>query len=602
MSIDALYVAREFYTLEALKTLVNMNANYGCYSHDKLIEDIDEFYNKYVTSLRRALFDYTALVVYGEMRHGWKTSTHYNPSVIKSGKRNVSYESAKGFNPISILVAGENIFKEGRWENNFGGEKWRFIANRVLLINKLNMNNFCDMCFSLSHNTSPYLDKEESGIFKVDRREEYKKLLDFKFNCVDMLDLVQRFYNEGTGYTLAKLILRAKTLGFLQGVYLDDEFYKLDSFSGDRKCFDNIENFILNYEPIIWGEEYLHNQCIQHRKTLGQESGSLLPGHDVYIEKKKKNEILKEIKYNNNSKQYLQVGDMAELEIDWERTFTTGTKFEIKDIKKSCDQIYYTVQDDNKIKFQISQIYFKTNWEEEVGNHNVLKSIKLGYCVGDVAKVVLTDNWISKCWDIIAIEGQVVKVIGYLGDSLSIEDIKGIKHMCEPCNLSTTLQCGDVVISSSSIYKENGKMGIVKEVQEHGCSIDFIDNVGGWEDSKLGIEHGHGVYIGHNLIKLCFQPNHSSIMESKNLFQVGDIICGGIVSPYCVTNEEMTKAIVRDCSINNGEDDIKIEILDHEHKSYIGQEYCVNSKYFKLVASSCNLPSIEDIVEELNGL
>lgn len=67
-------------------------------------------------------------------------------------------------------------------------------------------------------------------------------------------------------------------------------------------------------------------------------------------------------------------------------------------------------------------------------------------------------------------------------------------------------------------------------------------------------------------------------------FNVGDIIKGGQKSGYhyCVTNERMTKAVVTKV-YEDKTDDIKIKILEHDNKKYIGEKHQVCSAYFDLV-------------------
>lgn len=67
-------------------------------------------------------------------------------------------------------------------------------------------------------------------------------------------------------------------------------------------------------------------------------------------------------------------------------------------------------------------------------------------------------------------------------------------------------------------------------------------------------------------------------------FNVGDIIKGGQKSGYyyCVTNEHMTKAVVTKV-YEDKTDDIKIKVLEHNNKKYIGERHQVCSAYFDLV-------------------
>lgn len=67
-------------------------------------------------------------------------------------------------------------------------------------------------------------------------------------------------------------------------------------------------------------------------------------------------------------------------------------------------------------------------------------------------------------------------------------------------------------------------------------------------------------------------------------FNVGDIIKGGQGSGcyYGITDERMTKAEVVNV-YEGASDDIKIKVLEHNDKQFIGHKFLVRSRYFDLV-------------------
>jgi len=69
-------------------------------------------------------------------------------------------------------------------------------------------------------------------------------------------------------------------------------------------------------------------------------------------------------------------------------------------------------------------------------------------------------------------------------------------------------------------------------------------------------------------------------------FKVGDIVTGikGSRAEYSITNKKMKKGRVLEIlPPDDPEDDIKIEVVDHEDSDQIGKVYCVQERYFKLV-------------------
>lgn len=359
MSIDAIYVVKEFYALEALNYLVNKKSEFGRHSHDRLIKDIDEFRDRFVTNLSIALLDYTAMVIYGEMRHGWEKSTHYNPNVSQCDRRSDSYSESKKYNPISILEAGKALFAKSSWEDNYGGEKWFFIADRVLLKANLDKFVFSDMCFSLSHNSSPYLDKYQSGIFKISCTSDYKNFLDFKFNCSNPFEIIYENY-PSYGRRLQSLIRRAIKLGLIN-YFCGSNYYTNGTYN------EEAEEYIYNYSPEKWGKDILPNEVILHRHILDDPSGYELPENR---DKFKKIEFIQsKVESRKSSDVKFKVGQTVKMKYDYldDREIKEGMEFVITRVVVYGDNsIYYNAEFDTYFGtyYEIPQEYLEEIMEE----------------------------------------------------------------------------------------------------------------------------------------------------------------------------------------------------------------------------------------------
>lgn len=254
MPANALIAATEFYVLEALHVAVAEKTEFGKYSAEKLLDDILEFKQRFVRKLSQALFDYTVSVVYGEMRHAYSKAYYYYPSIDSVLNRKQAYNKSQNYEPYSVLNAAVKQF-DVEWVSGYGGSAWKNIAKSVLLRPKLPDQVFCDMCFSLSHNNAPYLDKTQSDIFYLHSSTKYVTFLDIKFSNVQPGQLIVNYCNA-VGYYLRKLIYRAMILGFVP--------YRPIYFGMSETCemaqVDVTEAFILNYKPIEWGSKLFDDE------------------------------------------------------------------------------------------------------------------------------------------------------------------------------------------------------------------------------------------------------------------------------------------------------------------------------------------------------
>lgn len=254
MPANALVAATEFYVLEALHVAVAEKTEFGKHSAEKLLDDILEFKQRFVRKLSQALFDYTVSVVYGEMRHAYTKANYYYPSIDSAWDRKQAYNKSQNYEPYSVLNAAVKQF-DVEWAGGYGGSAWKNIAKSVLLRPKLPDQVFCDMCFSLSHNNAPYLDKDQSNIFYLYSSTKYVAFLDIKFSNVQPEQLILN-YCHAVGYYLRKLIYRAMTLWFVP--------YSPIYFGMSETCemtqADVTEAFILNYKPIEWGSKLFDDE------------------------------------------------------------------------------------------------------------------------------------------------------------------------------------------------------------------------------------------------------------------------------------------------------------------------------------------------------
>lgn len=62
------------------------------------------------------------------------------------------------------------------------------------------------------------------------------------------------------------------------------------------------------------------------------------------------------------------------------------------------------------------------------------------------------------------------------------------------------------------------------------------------------------------------------------MFKVGDIVTG-VYGPYSVTNDKGKYCV---CAVWNhdGMDVIRVRVIEHEHREFIGMEFTVLAKYF----------------------
>ena len=257
MIAEATSAINEFYGLMSLDALVMNSKLFEPYrhSHKRWLEDFIEYRNLYIDKLEQAIYDYTVLVVGGELRHADEYCSFSLEGFPYAHRRSDAYELVKDFSPEFILAAGEEGFSKYEWEAGYGGSLWADIARAGTLRNKLGKIGFIDHCVDLSHNNSIYFDKLDSGIFWLNSSSMYKSFLDQKRTEKPEVVLSCSYKSP----TLYRLVQRGLTLGFLSDIYLEPFLYTPESVqnSYDLKVVINTNKFILNYRPIEWGTKRL---------------------------------------------------------------------------------------------------------------------------------------------------------------------------------------------------------------------------------------------------------------------------------------------------------------------------------------------------------
>lgn len=277
MSVDAIFCTSTFYTLQALKVLVK--PQFGQKSAEKLLKDILDYEARYIEKLSIMLFDYSALVCYGEMRHAADKTTHYIPGIRQGGDRNGSYIEATNFNPMNILRLAEKQFGDYEWGSSFGGKKWANIAHVSQKKGRIDDLIFCDTCFSLSHNNSPYVNKDEAKIFKLGDCDAYKRFLDIKFSCEP--EIIIEYALPKLNMNVLRFVCRARTLGFIKkSMYI--------SFGFDDYYHQKYEDFVFSYIPIKWGNNFLPNIFVESHKYVREDKH-----HDSDDERECREKIIK---------------------------------------------------------------------------------------------------------------------------------------------------------------------------------------------------------------------------------------------------------------------------------------------------------------------
>ena len=245
MQIDVLKITSEFYYLQMIECEAKITPFLK--SHEKWIKDFNNYKEQITDKFAEIIFDYTVLVVGGEMRHGLSKASHYNPNITQEVLRTSTFYQVKEFTPTSVLRAGVSAF-DCNWHCAFGGNAWKAIAQAGLLYGNVPNVAFVDHCIDLQHNNGCYFNKQDANIFRIYDKNRLDIFLGDKRNY--SIDQMLSIWNI-VSPIVYNLILRATNLNILSKKWL--AVYK------NIITIDTIQE-VLNYTPIKWGETPLKNE------------------------------------------------------------------------------------------------------------------------------------------------------------------------------------------------------------------------------------------------------------------------------------------------------------------------------------------------------
>lgn len=251
----------EFYIIEALLVLVLKRYTPFRHSHEKFINDLLEFREKFNDKLAAIIFDYTVKACAGELRYCEERSMRYLSYYEydeKSSRRKI-YREIIGYTPSSILQASLELFnpEKNEWDYCFGGKPWYLIAKAATLYKKVPNVIFIDHCVDLTHNGGVYFNKS-NDIFHLEiSNSEYINILNKK-SRMKPIDFIYRHVNRFSKDTIiAQLLGRATVLNFIPNIS--------NCFS-DSKTID--EERMLNCVLPNWGKENLEFIVAAHKRRL----------------------------------------------------------------------------------------------------------------------------------------------------------------------------------------------------------------------------------------------------------------------------------------------------------------------------------------------
>lgn len=297
---NLLNLASIFYILEGMKAYVSLSFKDRTPTVQRFLDDVSDYLNYISKHLSLAIYDYTVLVVYGEMRYtgefgnyragsynGWVGYVFNHPllqySASNSSRHNYTHNIKYGafFTPESIKRTARIIFDTWyfNWSRNYGGEKWRKITNLIDDYRSLSHVVFIDKAFDTQHNTSVYLDKN-AGIFASedfyglkdfldDKREktifsiinDYSRLVDYK-----TMKFIQRFH----GLCVFKYKETLKGLddtGWGTGAYVDDIYENMSLLTYGHNI-NLIEDLLSKITMQRYARGNLSVYALEHRKPI----------------------------------------------------------------------------------------------------------------------------------------------------------------------------------------------------------------------------------------------------------------------------------------------------------------------------------------------
>ena len=259
--VSIAYCAAEFYLLEALNIMLDSNRERCRHSHERLYKDLLEHKEHFETMFAYALRDYLTYAVAGEARNGRDHATGYIGQIPQCSDRSGIVGHIELYTPESIAMATKEAFDDANivWKGGYGGERWKNIAEAILLYKRLPRTAWIDHCVDLSHNNGSCFNKSEYHIFAI--TSGFTSFLDDKTCAQTPIDLLRSITIYGLNYGLSpkalELLHRFQVLRLFRG---DDCMYDALVEQPEDRGIERqygVHRLLVAYEPICWGTNEL---------------------------------------------------------------------------------------------------------------------------------------------------------------------------------------------------------------------------------------------------------------------------------------------------------------------------------------------------------
>ena len=264
MSIDIFDAIVDFYGLQCLQAVAVPNVDAFSPSQNRWLRDFETYQAVYQKKLARAIYDYLALICFGEARHAINKASHYVDGLPTCRERSTQYDQAIQYNPRQFLPVLEELFNIATWDSGYGGTSWARIARAAQMYGTVPDAVFVDHCVDLSHNNSLCFNKEEADIFTLRWAAGYKTMLDRKAVWAPTSFIDEYVYNFS--YAVYSLLVRAQRLGLISNNIPRIEV------TNDADEWE--------YEPIKWGSRVVGG-IIQYGETC-YICGETVPPNQAY--------------------------------------------------------------------------------------------------------------------------------------------------------------------------------------------------------------------------------------------------------------------------------------------------------------------------------
>lgn len=264
MSIDIFDAIVDFYGLQCLQAIAVPNVDAFSPSQNRWLRDFESYQATYQHKLARAIYDYLALICFGEARHAKNKASHYVEGLPTCSERSTQYDRAAQYNPQQFLPVLEELFEVAKWDSGYGGTSWARIARAAQMYGTVPDAVFVDHCVDLSHNNSLCFNKEEADIFTLRWATGYKTMLDRKASWAPT-SFIDEYVNNFS-YAVYSLLVRAQRLGLISNNIPQIEI------TNDADEWE--------YEPIKWGSRVVGG-FIQYGETC-YVCGETVPPNQAY--------------------------------------------------------------------------------------------------------------------------------------------------------------------------------------------------------------------------------------------------------------------------------------------------------------------------------